>query len=68
MSFMFYQSEFNNDISKWDVKTVWNSQYMFYNSKFDKDIHSWNMEHATYTDHMFDGCPLENKPDLQPNI
>ena len=30
MSFMFYSSSFNQDVSEWDVSNVTNMSYMFY--------------------------------------
>ena len=39
---MFYNSEFNGDISKWDVSSVENTSYMFFDSKFNGDISKWN--------------------------
>ena len=38
MSYLFYESKFNGDISKWDVSTVINMSGMFENSKFNGDI------------------------------
>jgi surface protein len=35
---MFSTSEFNGDISNWDVSNVTNMEGIFYNSKFNGDI------------------------------
>ena len=38
MSWMFYKSKFDGDISQWDVSNVKDMSQMFYKSKFDGDI------------------------------
>ena len=38
MDQMFFDSVFNQDISKWDVGNVTNMYCMFMNSKFNNDI------------------------------
>ena len=40
---MFYRSEFNGDISCWDVSNVWSMRYMFALSKFNGDISRWDV-------------------------
>lgn len=53
MSFMFYQSEFNGDISGWDVSNVTNMHHMFYESKFNGDISDWNVSNVKTMWNMF---------------
>jgi surface protein len=53
MSGMFEESEFNGDISKWDVSKVADMWKMFYKSKFNGDLSNWNMENVEYTTIMF---------------
>jgi len=38
MSYLFKNSKFNGNISKWNVSNVIDMSYMFSNSIFDKDI------------------------------
>ncbi len=48
MSFLFSNSLFNGDISKWDVSKVKNMHHMFYESSFNinkkKNLDDWNIE------------------------
>jgi len=53
MSFMFYDSKFNGDISKWDVSNVTNMDYMFQDSKFNGDISKWDVSKVTNMSSMF---------------
>jgi len=39
-----YLSDFNDDISKWNVSNVINMSGMFYGSKFNGDISKWNVK------------------------
>jgi surface protein len=53
-------SDFNGDISKWDVSKVKNMSYIFANSCFNGDISNWNtsnVEHmyATFSYSKFNG-------------
>ena len=42
MSYLFYDSKFNGDISKWDVGNVTGmGLYMFYNSPLEKNPPKW---------------------------
>ena len=47
MSFLFAYSNFNGDISKWNVSKVTNMSGMFYGSKFNGDISKWNVSNVT---------------------
>ncbi|MBC6400913.1 MAG: DUF285 domain-containing protein, partial [Ekhidna sp.] len=42
MSFMFFNSDFNGDLSTWDVSKVTNMFAMFNGSSFNGDISKWN--------------------------
>ena len=53
MSFMFYNSLFNQDISSWDVSNVTNMNSMFYDSSFNQDISSWDVSNVTDMQSMF---------------
>jgi surface protein len=41
---MFYGSQFQGDISKWDVSSVQNMRGMFNKSKFNGDISNWTVK------------------------
>ena len=58
---MFYKSEFNGDISKWNVSNVTNMRNMFDRSKFNSDISDWNVANVKFKLYIFDNCPIEEK-------
>ena len=60
MAHMFRGSEFNGDISSWDVSSVEDMYGMFYESEFNGDISSWNVSGVDTRD-MFYNSPLEGK-------
>jgi len=43
MCCMFENSEFNQDISEWDVSAVTDMSSMFKDSKFNHDISAWDI-------------------------
>lgn len=53
MSALFYNSEFNGDISKWDVSNVTNMDSMFEGSEFNGDISKWDVSNVTNMNTMF---------------
>ena len=53
MSYLFWQSEFNGDISKWNVSKVENMNGTFYKSKFNGDISNWDVSNVTNMKNMF---------------
>lgn len=53
MSFLFWQSHFNGDISKWDVSNVEDMFEMFYASDFNNDISKWNVAKVRSMKWMF---------------
>ena len=61
---MFSCSNFNNNISSWDVCNVTNMCGMFHVSYFNGDISSWNVSNVTNMQNMFLNCPIieEHKP------
>ena len=64
MSYLFYNTKFNGDISKWNVSSVEDMTGMFYESKFNSDISKWNVSNVKDMSDMFDKSPLEgNEPD-----
>ena len=46
MSFLFYKTEFDGDISQWNTSNVVNMEHMFYRSKFNGDISRWNVSNV----------------------
>ena len=46
MNSLFYRSEFNGDISKWNVSNVYDMSYMFMQSKFNGDISNWDVSNV----------------------
>ena len=62
MSELFQLSDFNGDISKWDVSNVKNMRYMFWECvKFNKDISNWDVSNVKYMRCMFSGCESFNQ-------
>ena len=54
MSNLFFNSQFNGDISNWDVSNVINMARMFSgNTSFNQDISSWDVSSVNYMDGMF---------------
>ena len=50
---MFSESEFNGDISEWNVSNVTNMNGMFLKSKFNGNISEWNVSNVTSMYEMF---------------
>ena len=63
---MFYYSDFNTDISKWDVSNVKRMRSMFDGSNFNQDISNWKINEDCVVIDMFSQCPIkdEYKPKL----
>ena len=53
MSNLFEYSDFNGDISKWNVSNVTNMKNMFSYSEFNGDISKWNVSNVTTMNSMF---------------
>jgi surface protein len=47
MSGVFFDTNFNGDISKWNVSKVTNMNCMFSHSNFNHDIGNWNVSKVT---------------------
>ena len=50
---MFDSSQFNRDISNWNVSNVEDMSFMFYNSEFNQDISNWNVKNVKNMEAMF---------------
>ena len=57
MSFLFMETQFNGNISNWDVSNVTNMESMFsnftYESEFNEDISKWDVSKVTNMEQMF---------------
>ena len=48
-----------------DTGLITNMYSMFNYSKFNGDISNWDVRNVTDMRFMFNGCPLENRPEFQ---
>ena len=53
MGELFSHSQFNGDISSWNVSNVTDMSGMFYDSEFNGDISSWDVSNVTNMRSMF---------------
>ena len=53
MRYLFYQSKFNGNISKWNTSNVENMECMFTESNFNSDISQWDVSNVTNMYDMF---------------
>lgn len=62
LSGLFFNTSFNQDISKWDVSNVKNFESLFaYNTEFNQDISGWNTSNATNMRGMFNHATSFNQ-------
>ena len=61
MSFLFYNSRFDGDISEWKVSNVEDMVFMFGDSDFNQDISNWDVSNVTEYYEIFYDCPIEEK-------
>jgi len=54
MNSIFYNSEFNGNISKWDVSNVTNMSLLFCKSRFNGNISNWNISKVNNMISMFE--------------
>ena len=66
MSYLFFDSKFNGDISNWDVNNVEDMSGMFAYSKFKRDISNWNVRKDCNVENMFTGYCV--KEEYKPNL
>ena len=53
LSYLFSNTKFDGDSSKWDTSNVKDMSRMFYNSKFNGDISKWDVSNVTDMGFMF---------------
>ena len=68
MSYLFQHSNFDEDISKWNVSNVKTMEFMFCSSNFDEDISKWDVSNVETMSYIFDKSPLKKKPEYQPKF
>ena len=57
MSGLFWNSKFNGDISKWNVRNVKIMYDAFINSRFNGDLYDWNIENLeNFSIFSYIGC------------
>ena len=62
MSHLFENTNFNGDISNWNVSNVKNMNSIFAScKKFNSDISNWDVSNVTNMSYMFYGCNTFNK-------
>ena len=64
MSYLFYGSklsEFNGNISEWDVSNVKDMRGMFAYSNFNQDISNWKINKYCTTNSMFRECHIKEE-------
>ena len=62
MSELFRETDFNGDISGWDVSNVTNMCAMFYECEsFNQDISGWDVSNVKWIEYIFDTCPIKEK-------
>ena len=54
VSYMFYKSKFNGDISQWDISSVTNMTGMFDGSKFNGDTSQWDTSSVINMKYMWE--------------
>ena len=72
MSKLFSESQFNGDISNWDVSNVINMIGMFYKSQFNGDISKWDVSNVidcrSFRTNTSWTLPIPNFTNCNPNL
>ena len=58
MSYLFWKTKFDGDISKWNVSNVKSMAAMFQGCSFNGDISRWNVSNVENMAAMFAHCPF----------
>ena len=62
MSDLFKETNFNGDISGWDVSNVTDMYAMFYRcEEFNQDISDWDVSNVKHFNDIFYNCKIEEK-------
>jgi len=61
MSCVFFHSDFNGDVSKWNVARVKNMTCMFSCSAFVGDLSNWKVDRGCRIDDIFFRCNIPGK-------
>lgn len=61
ISYMFYTTLFNQDVSNWDVSNVTNMESTFDTTLFNQPLSGWNVSNVTNMNGMFEVSPF-NQP------
>ena len=62
MSYLFEETDFNGNISEWDVSNVISMYAMFWEcEEFNQDISSWDVSNVTDMSYMFWECKAFNQ-------
>ena len=59
MNNMFSNSEFNGELSEWNVSQVENMNYIFSKSKFRGDLSKWDVSHVESMSGMFENTEFD---------
>jgi surface protein/VCBS repeat-containing protein len=62
MSALFYPTNFNGNISSWDVSSVTNMRAMFFGTNFNQPIGNWDVSNVTDMHEMFTYNTSFNQP------
>lgn len=54
---MFYKSQFNGDISNWNVSNVEYAESMFFQSMFTGDISKWDLSNVEDAESISEDSP-----------
>ena len=65
LSYIFASSEFDGDISRWDVSNVRYMEGMFYQALFNKDISDWDVRQVKTMKQMFAGSQFRHIIELE---
>ena len=62
MAHLFEYTDFNGNISNWDVSSVTDMRYMFCGCKsFNQDISNWDVSNVNNMNYMFHNCESFNQ-------